>query len=74
MECKNITVKRIIADCRPEAEISDAIREAALIALQERRAVFFIHNGKDYEISPFDIVDYLFTKETTQQANAPERR
>ena len=39
-----------------------AVREAALLALEERRDVVFEFNGKNYKVSPFEIVDFLFSK------------
>lgn len=37
-------------------DISQATREAAIIALTERRTVLFTFNDKDYWVNPGDIV------------------
>ena len=59
-----IKVKEVLIECDKGAEIGNSIREATIIALQEKRNVALIFNDKRYEIIPFEIVDNILTKKT----------
>ena len=54
--------KEVIIEADAGAEIASSIRESCIIALQEKRDVRLNNNGKKYKISPFDIVDSIFTQ------------
>jgi hypothetical protein len=56
---KNLDVKEIACTCNAGAEIGECLREAALLALNENRAVTFSHNGTTYHVSPNAIIVFL---------------
>lgn len=56
---KDTKVKEIVLTVSAGTEIGKALREAALLALEERRDVVFEFNGKNYKVSPFEIVEFL---------------
>jgi hypothetical protein len=59
MELQNFTVRELTLICKPSTELFAAIREAAILALTEKRDVSFEFNEKIYKISPAEIVEFV---------------
>lgn len=55
-----ITIKEVIIQSDTGSEISTAIREATILALQEKRDVTLTHNKKEFKIIPSDILNMIY--------------
>jgi hypothetical protein len=55
----SIEVLYVQATAMPGTHISEAFRQAALMALQEKRQVQFDFNGKTYRASCSEILDLI---------------
>ena len=59
---KATKVKEVVLTVYGGAEIVKVFREAAMLALEEWRDVVFVFSGKNYRISPLEVVEFLVGK------------
>lgn len=55
-------VKEIVLETLCGSPIHEALREAAMLALEENRVAVFKHNGTTYRIMPTEITAFLRKK------------
>ena len=59
---KNFMSKRIILEPQAGVNISECIKEATIMAMQESSTVTFTFNQTHYEINPWEIIDNVYKK------------
>lgn len=63
-----IEVVEITARARAGSHISECVREAILLSMEESRNVKLIHNGTAYVISPVSILKHIYDEHRTDQS------
>lgn len=60
MKLENIKIEYVNVRCRGGAELSQCIREAAMLALEQEETVTFKHNDREYVVDFKAIVDSVY--------------
>ncbi len=60
MKLEHISIQFLQAQCRGGSVLSECIREAAILALEQEKVVFFSHNEKQFTVDFKAIVDSIY--------------
>lgn len=69
MELHHIEPECVVARCRAGTELYNCMREAAILALTEKRDVIITHNDTQYRAAWKDLVDQVAKLKTVKAPN-----